>query len=108
MTMQPMTVERLEELRSLAEAATPGPWATDDNTITYEQGPVATANHLHDAAFIAVARQAIPELIREVWRLRGTLEDIRDSTRSNEWSLRRTATDAVGQRKPWLGESFRL
>lgn len=81
-----MNDERLAEIEALAEAATPGPWlqsAHDDNDYpTYDlvcdflqqedMYLVAEDMRVEDAAFIAAARQAVPELVSEVRRLRAS------------------------------------
>ena len=71
-----MTQAELDALKALADAATPGPWATGD-----EDGMIYVGNEfdsdtvaycgqsLDDAAFIAAARAAVPALIAEVERL---------------------------------------
>jgi hypothetical protein len=78
-----VTDERLSELDALADAATPGPWLDkhwhDDeempHTVVYCGPPGARRRmvrfvNLDDAAFVAAARAAIPELVAEVRRLR--------------------------------------
>lgn len=82
-------------LRELCEKATPGPWTAEyDNADNagggwwYDIGPARVgAGYLcsdakekqveHDAAFIAAARTAVPELLDEVERLRAELADAR-------------------------------
>lgn len=69
-----MTPSRRQELRALCDAATPGPWwprdATRRGTVESHCGHVCTAGFLEtcepDAAFIAAARTAVPELLDEV------------------------------------------
>ncbi len=81
-----MTPARIAELRKLCEEATPGPWRhkapahiTHDGTATMLAGTIAICTDpVHpsakrDAAFIAAARTALPELIAEVERLREEL-----------------------------------
>lgn len=91
-----MTPERLAELRRLADAATPGPWAweatsqqdnswcvgttdpphegevvTDDDTVVVDWvAESGNAERLADAAFLAASRTAVPDLLDEVERLR--------------------------------------
>ena len=73
-----LTPEQLQQWRALAERATPGPWrngadpshfdapeVTDDKTFSYWITKDA------DAAFVAAAREAVPQLLHEVERLRG-------------------------------------
>ena len=92
MPSEPMSAERLEELRGLCEDAMPGPWGIQDfsrldrtfdpyegynicsrngDTVAgnydYEEGGIL---HKADAIFIAAARTAIPELLTEIDRLR--------------------------------------
>ncbi len=77
-----MTDERLAELERLADAATPGPWepltpASGKWVCSLAPGAIGMAwrrNHTNDAAFVAAARTAIPELIAEVRRHKA-LED---------------------------------
>ena len=80
-----MTDDELKELRRLADAATPGPWYAGHS---YEQGDPGTyvgqendwriivcddqEPRVEDAAFIAAAREAIPKLLDEIKRLRGS------------------------------------
>ena len=70
---------QLDKWERLANEATPGPWKVDSyNRVHTENGPhgLCYIDSCEDpdpqnAAFIAEAREAIPELIREVRRLRG-------------------------------------
>lgn len=87
-----LTPERLDELEALAEAATPGPWVVGDDASQVIApcpccGLIATCDpygiptgdrdydlqHHYNSGFIAASRQAIPELIAEVRRLRQLL-----------------------------------
>lgn len=80
-----MTEQELAELGALANAATPPPWEAENDVGTgilsamLGGGPHMMAFGdvwtFADAAFIAAARTAVPELIAEVRRLRGLLED---------------------------------
>lgn len=77
-----MNHERIAELRRLAEAATKGPWTAKEPAFapgikarvfgpTYKgkfEGQETMA--VPDADFIAAARNALPELLDEVERLR--------------------------------------
>ena len=81
-----MTSERMAEIRALYEAASEGPWVWDvdriigpgdgvyGDTITHEpcgaQGCENAFTSPGDAAFIAAARTAVPELLNEVEHLR--------------------------------------
>ena len=84
-----MTGERLAELKALASAASPGPWTffgpaphsgfccvlpvgTGRYVATVTNGSRETVGN---AAFIATARQAVPELIAEVERLRALFRE---------------------------------
>lgn len=73
MTVQPTR----DQLRALADAATPGPWEADhseeDNSSIKEQGRewwdgLAFAGRPDDAAFIAAARTAVPALLDALTR----------------------------------------
>ena len=88
-----ITEERMKELKELAEKATPGPWEAGyshwgqsdvialrhdsiDGHVGLKNGIpfVRVAQHseilIKDAEFIAAARQAVPELIQEIERLK--------------------------------------
>jgi hypothetical protein len=67
---------RIAELRSLSDAATPGPWTAE--IYPYGEGYVRDIPRYghegenissEDAAFIAESRNAIPELLDEIERL---------------------------------------
>ncbi|WP_255951610.1 hypothetical protein [Streptomyces odontomachi] len=80
----PLTPEREQEIRTRAEAATPGPWCTDLWEIyqgaEYEPGLSSWVGETcraedpdgarADAAFIAGAREDVPALLAEIDRLR--------------------------------------
>jgi len=78
-----MTEQELAELDALANAATPGPWGcTDEGEYgvfveefsTFVAECLGRKNYaMTNAAFIAAARTAVPELIAEVRRLWGLL-----------------------------------
>jgi hypothetical protein len=96
-----MTLERIAELRALAEAATPGPWTYDavaGGTQDISADAALDAQHYRsgalarvkarvqvqkdsscepNAAFIAAARTALPEALLEIERLRATIEWVR-------------------------------
>jgi hypothetical protein len=65
---------RIEDIKARAEAATPGPWTDGERDQGYwvcqpgEDGDVVVGDHYKpdapDAAFIAHARQDIPDLLR--------------------------------------------
>lgn len=74
-----MNEERLAELEQLASEASSGPWSVGQFWIgdlclhrvySFEAEPIADLRYLHDAAFIAAARAAVPALVAEVRRLR--------------------------------------
>jgi len=67
-----MTQEQIEELKRLAEAATPGQWSAAissnmNNAVHVSMGTICdTGKNIDDAAFIAAANPtAILELIRQ-------------------------------------------
>ena len=71
-----MNEKRIEELRAMCDTATPGPWIRERWSIdTVNERVVATANMQLDAAFIAAARTALPELLDEVERLETEAEE---------------------------------
>jgi hypothetical protein len=75
---------RLQEIAAVEAAATPGPWDVIAHSAGHPQlltvadahSPICDVvrsypyNHQANAAFIADARQAVPELLAEVARLR--------------------------------------
>ena len=75
-----MTEEQLGQLEALADAATPGPWAVDNDTdkramiATREAGPIA-GMFRRDADFAAASREAVPALVAEVRRLRALVRE---------------------------------
>jgi hypothetical protein len=69
-----LTAERVAELRALCEAATPGPWEHDGSRCVYvpeeySRRPLVVAEWKPNAALIAAARNALPDLLDEVERL---------------------------------------
>lgn len=93
-----MSPAEIAALRKLADAATPGPWAVED-----ERGEVVTRHWQgetpvvcgpprargwdldpEDAAFIAAARTAVPALLDEVERLRTALRCLHATVRGYE------------------------
>jgi hypothetical protein len=73
-----LTAERVAELRALCEAATPGPWRADPEPVDAPGWVSAGDRHepvaevyggTHNAALIAAARNALPDLLDEVERL---------------------------------------
>jgi hypothetical protein len=98
-----MDEARLTALEELAVAASPGPWEFNSYStvvsvpqaqdyvrleqtgwdqlpefhvcyVPSHRGDTATAQGARDAAFIAAAREAVPELVAEVRRLRAVLQ----------------------------------
>lgn len=70
---------------ALCAAATPGPWEGDGDKVR-DDDPMPIAHILTgepepDSRFIARSRNALPEYIAEVRRLRAALIDIRDNAR---------------------------
>jgi hypothetical protein len=75
-----LTPETLAELRRLHETATPGPWYHDENEdFVYTRDEFGDADgeircdtdcDEADAAFIAATRNALPDLLDEIERLR--------------------------------------
>lgn len=88
-TIPTLTPEREQEIRTLEQAATPGPWESDGAEIYGTLGGVLMIDlwvgetldvdnqtrSNADAAFIATARSAVPELLGEVADLRAELAD---------------------------------
>lgn len=84
-----MTPKRIAEIRAACKAATPGPWEVSpywmedsglSDVIASHRKPtngVASDCFNWDAAFIALARTAVPELLAEVERLEGILVAVR-------------------------------
>lgn len=88
---EPMSDERIAEIRAREQATIPGPWfVVDDQSGTLERwinsedgtlevGLGYLGNRTEDeAAFIAHARQDIPDLLNEVDRLRAMEQRVRD------------------------------
>jgi uncharacterized small protein (DUF1192 family) len=114
MSARHITDERLAELTRLVSAAAPGPWgygrALCCDGMGWVEGPTRTvcsfdkeSTHVHavnavDAEFIAAARQAVPELVAEVRRLRADLareKTLRDAAERTVYAAaERVAKDA--------------
>jgi hypothetical protein len=98
-----MNEKRLNEIKARAEAATPGEWqyiaCESADWLLGNMRPIETLEELstqvdllnpysdhefseEDLAFIAHARQDVPDLVAEVERLRAALEEIRDLART--------------------------
>lgn len=76
----------LDELQALADAATPGPWTVTGDDLIDGVGKARGPNgrifedmdvRPNDAAFIAAARAAVPELVAEVRALRAEISEAR-------------------------------
>ncbi|MEV6074974.1 hypothetical protein AB0L80_07685 [Streptomyces sp. NPDC052069] len=87
---EPMTSDREREIRAREQAATPGPWESDGAEIYGTLGGVLMVDlwvgetldvedqqrSNADAAFMADARSAVPELLAEVVRLRARVAEL--------------------------------
>lgn len=105
-----MTNEKLDALEALANAATPGPWEVHshrEHSATFDwhgvnnaSGKEVTGDFLlaEDAAFIAAARTAVPELVAECRRLREMVrlneEQLEAFGHENELAVERDALRA--------------
>jgi hypothetical protein len=98
-----ITDDDLSRWEALASAATPGPWTTDDaprlqgsvnaglHQVAAAMGQAAMHDHRADtaevqranAAFIAAARAAVPDLCAEVRRLRQEVADVHGASLHN-------------------------
>lgn len=86
---EPMSDERLAEIRAREQGVPPAPWRSEDDARTLERwilsedgtleiGLGYVGNRTEDvAAFIVHARQDIPELLAEVERLRAMEQRVR-------------------------------
>jgi hypothetical protein len=100
----PWTKERIAELRSLCDEATPGPWEVERRaelrrwTVRSEPTEETVAEIVHwsdmadraDAALIAAARTSLPEALDEIERLRARVDDLETELagchdRETEW-----------------------
>jgi hypothetical protein len=91
-----MTEDELTQLDALAQAATPGPWITDETDVMrayypdhlegYADIPVCEcfAHCENDAAYIAAACNAAPGLIADVRKLREALREVQG--KSDRWN----------------------
>lgn len=69
-----------EELRRLLEAATPGPWDTNSGFVVWDQSQdkaVADVPSSADGKLIVALRNAAPELLSEIDKLRAEVEGLR-------------------------------
>lgn len=97
-TPQPSDTPRVDQwadLRALEAAATPGPWEADVDGVWVGAAPedpldgapsidISTLRHEDDAAFIAAARNAVPDLLVEVDRLRAALVEAQQEAESGK------------------------
>jgi len=76
MPSDPMTAERLAEIKARVEAATPGEWTIEERffVIAPDLLTIASCRGDAEATFIAHARSDIPALVAEVERLRAQVE----------------------------------
>lgn len=114
-----MTLD-LARITALADVATEGPWASRSPNELFRRvgtlengawGPVVIEHErgqyytkfvgYHDAAFIAAARTAVPEMAKEIGRLRADMESYREG-------VRRTIKHNVDERLAALAEVERL
>lgn len=83
-----MTQEQINELRKLAEAATPGPWYDRDGVLRGTGGgikPIATIYNGLNSPYIAAANPAVVlELIRQRDELLEVLKDAREMV--SDWA----------------------
>ena len=107
-----MTAAELAALKALADAATPGPWeAGEYNRVTADGRHILKCrdqydgvrlaihdNAIADAAFIAAARDAVPELIAEVDRLRTELAQAQAQAENERARRKHDSTDAYNAR----------
>lgn len=81
-----LTNDERAALKALADAATPGPWKSDGESVSASPGESDSwtcqlfdkhesfmDNHIANGAFIAAARTAVPALLAEVEQLRALL-----------------------------------
>ena len=81
-----MNEQRRKELRRLCEGATEGPWMVFKNGPHHVAGICTTFSDSPDnAAFIAAARSAVPELLEENERLREALRPFAQPVFSESW-----------------------
>lgn len=83
----PLSDERIAEMRERCDKATPGPWSVDEESgdvwvpsiwrsvAIIEDLDLPLVNPAADRAFIAAARQDVPDLLAEVERLRARVAE---------------------------------
>lgn len=119
-----MSPERLDELEALAAAATPGPWEPKvvsgdaacyhnpgsrlrlNTNQSWAVGPLPHRCGLqaqHDAAFIAAARTAVPELITRVREAQTAAAEL-ERQFDHERTLRRQAEEEVARLRALIAE----
>lgn len=86
--------EELDAIEARANAATPGPWASETRTVDHGNGVddwhflvMSDGESVHtigidDAAFIAAARADVPALVAEVRRLRALLAPVQEAAQA--------------------------
>lgn len=102
--MTSITPEQIAEIKARTEKATPGPWieVSHGNTVKSHGVDSLTGNvcsaispRTQNAAFIAHARQDIPDLLAEVERLTGVLRTISTYSTYDAQDLRDIAHNAI-------------
>lgn len=110
MSKEPLTEERLFEIKAREKAATPGPWvdrlrdfegvdgygleshptveANGKTVCIFYEREIDDENDDADAAFIAAAREDVPALLAEVERLRAEVAWLKDEVASLEQELK--------------------
>jgi hypothetical protein len=83
-----LTDKRIAEIKAAEAAATDGPWEASDEYILQVSNR-RTVGLCHDAAFIALARTAVPDLLTDREALTAEIETMRDA-------CARLVTDAIG------------
>jgi hypothetical protein len=99
-----ITADDLDRWEALGKMSTRGPWSAMGATARRIEGPfghlVTMCEYLDDAAFIAAARTAVPDLCKEVRQLRVQRSAYRseaDALRVEASELRACLKDAVGK-----------
>ncbi len=104
-----MDDKRIAELRKICDAATDGPWETDDYAAYVYGGDTSPIVEIRgfgaeasgkrpdgsqesNATFIATARTALPEALDEITRLKSLLSDVIQNVESGGLVLEDTLT----------------
>lgn len=81
----------LNELDRIAQAASPGPWAAREKGVVQVSSSALVCSGPdmgpRNARFIAAARQAMPLLIRDIWRLRDQVHDLQEDAQRRERAI---------------------